>query len=309
MFITINGNLGSGKSTICALLHEKYGFSIFSTGSIQREFANRLNISTLELNKKSMDDLSFDHYIDNATVEYATAHYGEKVIFDSRLAWHFVPKSFKVHLTIDPEIAATRVFNHRQSEEESYPTVKEAMVQLSERQNTEAERYQSIYGIDINDVNNYDYIVDTSNLTPHEIAELILVNYKQFINDSIIQRKEDSVSQNWFINREFLDELYFPENTTTVSIDDIIKNNILALKSKYTENPNVEYYYSEMLAIIDFQNCNGKEVTQKAIVEIITHRIKENLPTHLFCDSHLSNVRTVSRELSRIVKDNFIFIP
>lgn len=309
MFITINGHLGSGKSTVCALLQEKYGFSVFSTGSIQREFANSLNISTLELNKKSLDDLSFDRYIDNATVEYAKVHCGENVIFDSRLAWHFVPMSFKVRLTIDPKIAATRVFNHRQSEEERYSSVKEAMVQLSERQNAETERYKSIYGIDINDVNCYDYIVDTSNLTPHEVAELILDNYKQFINDRIIQCKEECVSQNCFISSEFLDELYYPENTTTISIDDIIENNLLALKSNFTENPNVEYYYSEMLAIKDFQNCNGKEVTQKAIVEILTHRIKENLPTHLICDSGFSKLSTVSGDLHSIVKDNFIFLP
>ena len=179
MFITINGHLGSGKSTVCTLLQEKYGFSIFSTGSIQREFANRLNISTLELNKKSFDDLSFDHYIDNATVEYSKAHCGESIIFDSRLAWHFVPKSFKVRLTIDPKIAAIRVFNHRQSEEENYSTVQEAVEQLSERQKAEADRYQSIYGIDINDVNNYDYIVDTSNLSPLDVAERIMNKYKE----------------------------------------------------------------------------------------------------------------------------------
>ena len=64
-----------------------------------------------------------------------------------------------------------------------------------------------------------------------------------------------------------------------------------------------------MLAIKDFQNCNGKEVTKKAIVEILTHRIKENLPTHLICDSDFSKLSTVSGDLHSIVKDNFIFLP
>lgn len=183
MFITINGHLGSGKSTVCTLLQEKYGFSIFSTGSIQREFANSLNISTLELNKKSFDDLSFDHYIDSATVEYAKAHCGERIVFDSRLAWHFVPNSFKVRLTIVPELAAIRVFTLRQSEEENYSTVQEAMEQLFERQKSEAERYQALYGIDSNDVNNYDYIVDTSNLSPLDVADRIMNKYKEFLQN------------------------------------------------------------------------------------------------------------------------------
>ena len=66
MFITINGHLGSGKSTVCDLLRDQYGFTVFNTGSIQRQFANEMNISTLELNKKSRDDFSFDYQIDSA---------------------------------------------------------------------------------------------------------------------------------------------------------------------------------------------------------------------------------------------------
>ena len=39
MLISITGKLGSGKSTICNILRERYGFEIFSTGTINREFA------------------------------------------------------------------------------------------------------------------------------------------------------------------------------------------------------------------------------------------------------------------------------
>ena len=48
MHITITGNLGSGKSTICKLLNEKYQFEIYSTRS--RELARQMNMTTLELN-------------------------------------------------------------------------------------------------------------------------------------------------------------------------------------------------------------------------------------------------------------------
>ncbi len=51
MFITINGQLGSGKSEICKILREEYGFDVFHTGKIQREYARELGISTLELNQ------------------------------------------------------------------------------------------------------------------------------------------------------------------------------------------------------------------------------------------------------------------
>ena len=52
MLISITGRLGSGKSTVCGILNQKYGFEIFSTGTINREFARRLGITTLELNEK-----------------------------------------------------------------------------------------------------------------------------------------------------------------------------------------------------------------------------------------------------------------
>ena len=39
MHISITGKLGSGKSTVCHLIHDLYGYEIFSTGAIQREVA------------------------------------------------------------------------------------------------------------------------------------------------------------------------------------------------------------------------------------------------------------------------------
>ena len=42
MQMTITGRLGSGKSTICKILNEEYGFEIFSTGTINREYARKL---------------------------------------------------------------------------------------------------------------------------------------------------------------------------------------------------------------------------------------------------------------------------
>ena len=92
MFITINGYLGSGKSTVCELLRERYGFTVFNTGSIHRQFANEMNISTLELNKKSKENFSFDYQIDNAIVEYAKAHVGILSRSHLRSGLSFVPR-------------------------------------------------------------------------------------------------------------------------------------------------------------------------------------------------------------------------
>ena len=51
MHITITGNLGSGKSTICNILKEKYQFEIYSTGKVQRKLAEDMGMTTLEFNQ------------------------------------------------------------------------------------------------------------------------------------------------------------------------------------------------------------------------------------------------------------------
>ena len=45
MFIALNGQLGSGKTALCELFKTRDGFDIFSTGKIQREYANELGIT------------------------------------------------------------------------------------------------------------------------------------------------------------------------------------------------------------------------------------------------------------------------
>ena len=111
MHITITGNLGSGKSTICKILEDKYGFSIYSTGKVQRELAREMNLTTLEMNKLMCSDPKYDTMIDDTTARISRENKGKKIIFDSRLAWNFVVQSFKVFLQVSLDVAANRVIN------------------------------------------------------------------------------------------------------------------------------------------------------------------------------------------------------
>ncbi len=147
MFIAINGQLGSGKSELCKRLNSEYGFEVFHTGRIQREFAAELGISTLELNERCKQDHHYDKIIDSRLVEYAESMRGKNVVFDSRMAWHFVKGAFKVHLLVAPDIAADRVFFNRIAEEERYSSKEEAMRKLTVKEELElivgaAEKYE-----------------------------------------------------------------------------------------------------------------------------------------------------------------------
>ena len=184
MLISITGRLGSGKSTVCGIMKERYGFEIFSTGTINREYARRLGISTLELNKRLNDDPSLDHEIDGTVTKLSEERKDEKLIFDSRMAWHFAKNTFKIFLTIDAMEAARRVMLNQRGAEEHYDTVEEACQKLVERSRVERDRFVDIYGVDYYDYNNFDIVVDTTSRTPEEVVTIIMENYEAYSADS-----------------------------------------------------------------------------------------------------------------------------
>ena len=180
MLISITGKLGSGKSTICNILRERYGFEIFSTGTINREFARSLGITTLELNERLKSDPALDKEIDGTVTRLSIEKKDEKLVFDSRMAWHFAKNTFKIFLTIDPMEAATRVMKNQRGSEEHYDSVEDACQGLIKRSTVERERFIQIYGVDYYDHNNFNLVVDTTNRTPDEIVAIIMENYESY---------------------------------------------------------------------------------------------------------------------------------
>jgi len=183
MLISITGRLGSGKSTVCNIMKDRYGFQIFSTGTINREFARNLGITTLELNKRLKEDPSLDHEIDGTVTRLSIERKDENLIFDSRMAWHFAKDTFKIFLTIDAMEAAKRVMKNQRGCEEHYDTVEEACEKLVERSRVERDRFVDIYGVDYYDYNNFDIIVDTTSRTPDEVVAVIMENLQKYSED------------------------------------------------------------------------------------------------------------------------------
>lgn len=176
MFITIAGDLGSGKSTVAKILNKGNNFDYYSTGEIQREITKEKGVSTLELNQQMTTDKSnpYDDLIDNKTIEIAHKNSGKDIVFDSRMAWHFVDNSFKVYITVDPYVAAERMMNAHRGIEEQYTSIDEAVAGLQKRKQLENERFANIYSVNISDFDNYDLVLDSTCTTPKELAMQIL---------------------------------------------------------------------------------------------------------------------------------------
>lgn len=175
--ITIGGDLGSGKSTVARMLAETLGIARYSTGDLQRRMATGMGLTSLELNKLAEIDPDIDRKIDGSTVGIAAEE--PKVVFDSRLAWHFVPNAFKVYLTVDPMVGATRIMNAGRGRVEEYESLEEALARVTERRASEDKRFGEIYGINMNRLANYHMVVDTT----YADAETVKASLVEHLNN------------------------------------------------------------------------------------------------------------------------------
>jgi len=176
--ITLSGELGSGKSTVANYLISKMPFKIVSAGLLFRQLAAKHGMSAKEFNEFIESDPKYDHYVDDTMAELGRTD--EKIIFDSRMAWHFVPSSFKIYLYVDVDTATERIFNDKGRVSESYSDKETARQEIIDRRKSELLRYQNFYHCNLDDYSNYDLIVDTSHATRDEVNELIYNSFKAF---------------------------------------------------------------------------------------------------------------------------------
>jgi CMP/dCMP kinase len=174
--ITIGGDLGSGKSTVAKLLAAQLGTARYSTGDLQRRIAEGMGLTSLELNKLAETDPSIDRRIDSSTMDIAAQE--PRVVFDSRLAWHFVPGAFKVYLTVDPVVGARRILNAGRGKVEEYESLDEAMARVTERRASEDKRFGEIYEVNMNRAANYDLIIDTSYIDAEAVKDNIVAYWR-----------------------------------------------------------------------------------------------------------------------------------
>ena len=175
--ISVTGDLGSGKSTVCKILSEKMNAEIVSIGSINRKMAMEMNMDAVEFNKFIVGKPEFDKIFD----DYQKAYEDKpgSYIVDSRLGFHFVPSTYSFYLKTDLEESAKRIMSAGRTSE-TYSSIEEAMTKINERRQAERIRYTQCYGVDILDMSNYDCVIDTTNATPEEVADEMIKQYLQY---------------------------------------------------------------------------------------------------------------------------------
>lgn len=176
--ISITGDLGSGKSTVSDILCKQLNYEYIYTGKIQREIALKYNMTTLELNKYSETHPEIDEEIDST---FKSLNESTDLIVDSRLAWFFLPQSFKIFLKTDLTVSADRISGDNKRKNEKYLSKEEAVSKIAARKESENKRYMELYGADCSDLSNFNIVVDTSYITPEQVADIILTEYNSWL--------------------------------------------------------------------------------------------------------------------------------
>ncbi|MDR0829546.1 MAG: hypothetical protein LBN95_05480, partial [Prevotellaceae bacterium] len=81
-------------------------------------------------------------------------------------------------------VAAQRIFNDKERKSESYQSCEDAVKKIAARKESEVKRYQKLYGVNCLDLTNYNLLVDTSFLTPQEVADIILRKFEIWQGDN-----------------------------------------------------------------------------------------------------------------------------
>ncbi len=176
MIISISGAAGSGKSTIAKMLSEKLGWPRYYIGGIRRQKAKEKGMTLSEYNKLGETDPGTDFEVD----EYQKK-LGEKddnFIMEGRTSWYFIPNSFKIYFDVDEKEGANRIFkdlqnSQKRNEGQNLKSRDDVLKSMRARKQSDIKRYKKYYNIDVYDKKNYDYVLDTTNLSAKEVFDII----------------------------------------------------------------------------------------------------------------------------------------
>lgn len=180
--ITITGDHASGQGTLSNKLQEKLNYEIYRNGLYVRNLAKEKGMSITEFQVYLNEHPDLDKQIEKSAADYANTH--DNLIVDAKLGWYVIPKSFKVYLKVDIDVAVKRAFEDvARKNTEPFSNIDEAREKIIYRHTQETKRWQAEYGVNRDDMSNYDLVIDTTNLNPEEICSVVLEAYEKWINN------------------------------------------------------------------------------------------------------------------------------
>jgi CMP/dCMP kinase len=176
--VTIAGSPGSGKSSTARALAAAVGFRHFSSGDVFRQLAAERGLSIEAMNISAEQQRDIDLDVDSRL--QAIYRDEERLVVDSRMAWHWMPQSFRVFLILDPATAAERIFAQvrgagRMSEDAG--SLEETRRSIERRAASEQKRYAALYRVNATDPLNFDVVINTKDNDLPAVTAIVRAAY------------------------------------------------------------------------------------------------------------------------------------
>ena len=169
--ITIFGMAGTGKTSTGKEIAKRLGYKFFSGGDFARETASNLGVSINELDELSKHDSKYDIERDRVIAEFGKTH--DKFVVEARLAWHFIPDSFRICFKCHFDERTKRIAAREGKD------LEQVRQETRERERSIYERFEKYYGLkDFEDDKNFDLILDTEHNDFNQVVEIIIQSLK-----------------------------------------------------------------------------------------------------------------------------------
>lgn len=177
MIITISGMPGSGKTTVGRILAEKLGFNFYSIGGMRREIARKRGILLSKLNEIGESEEWTDKEVDDYQRELGKNE--DNFVVEGRTGFFLIPDSIKVFLEVGFRKGVKRIFDEVGNDSErrnegAFRTLEEAEKSIKKRMESDKKRYRKYYDVDVFDGSQYDIVLDTSDISPEDVADKII---------------------------------------------------------------------------------------------------------------------------------------
>jgi cytidylate kinase len=164
--IAISSQSGCGNTTATQNVGATLGLQVVNYTF--RDLGADLGITFDEIHNRANGTKIFDYLTDLVQIRESLR---PKVVVGSRLAAWLVAADLRVWLHASMEERAKRIFRRERNKYTSYEAV---LYSTLKRDEQNRKRYLQLYGIDINDRNDFDIIINTEKLTAEQVSSLIV---------------------------------------------------------------------------------------------------------------------------------------
>jgi predicted cytidylate kinase len=170
MRVAVSGPPGSGKTTVAALVAQSLGYELVLVGQIFRKMAEERGVSLEIFGSLAEEDETIDKELDTRTIDAARSR--DDVVLEGRLTSALLRKenidALTVYIDAPEEVRAERIAKREGKDPQA------VLAEMRVRERSERKRYKAYYGIDPSECQSYDLRLNSAEMTPEQLAEIIV---------------------------------------------------------------------------------------------------------------------------------------